>query len=762
VLALDLQGTQSLDHRDRGVARYVRELALAIERLDASAVETYVLNPDLPAPGGIEPLVASGKLRFSDDLDWSHVGALHVASPYELSVPVESIVPPGWRGRLAVTLFDLVSEVLAGDYLADPGLRRRYRARHELVRQADLVLAISQSAASDGERLLGLRRERIVVTPLAPSASFTRWDGEREPYVVYTGGTDHRKNVEGLLRAWGLLPERLRRRYRLRIVGKVDGPTRNHYEVTAGGLGFGDGLDVTGWVSEDDLVRLTQRASLAVFPALYEGYGLPVAEALACGTPVIASNTSSLPELLPADALFDPTDVQDIAGAIERALAHPPVVGWTRRTWDDVAADTLAAYATTSPFCRVERRGLRHVPHDRTHRGRRRVAVVTPLPPVPGGVSTYSRRLLTALAAQAEAGGVDVHAFVDGAPHERAAVEEAVTNAPGGVRAHHLGAFERLEAIDGPFDRLVVTVGNSEHHTGALDLLRRRRGRDAVVLAHDVRLTGLHRFAAWQHPDATPGGFHATLHRMYGGALPIAVGQDGRVDADDAERWGVLMARDVIARSARFLVTSPFAAHLARVDARDAADRAKVAVVPFAVADGDTTRAGSGDGPPVVASFGLVDDRKQIALLTEAMAAVRRTHGGARLVFVGPTALDRVDGAELTGRVGDDEYRRRLAAATVAVQLRATTNGESSAAVGDCLAAGVPTVVTGIGAARDLPDAAVRKVAPDVSAADLAAVITALLDDTAERRRMSEAALAYAREHTFDAAARALYRVLFD
>ena len=777
MLAFDLQGAQSLDHRDRGVARYVRELALALERLDPSAVGVYVLNPDLPSPGGVEPLVATGKVRFSDEVDWSSVGTLHVASPYELSVPIGRVVPKRWHGRLVVTLFDLVSEVLAPEYLADPGLRCRYRARHELLRQADLVLAISSSAADDGARLLGLRPERTVVVPLAPSASFVprsepgSGGGEREPYVLYTGGTDHRKNVEGLLAAWGRLPARLRDRYRLVVVGKVDEPTRNHYEVTAQRLGFANGLEVTGWVPEDELVRLTQRASLAVFPALYEGFGLPVAEALACGTPAVASNTSSLPELLPPEALFDPRDVDAIAAAIERALTDKThraalvqlATGWPRRTWDDVARETLAAYGS---FCPVERGAVRHVPRDK------RLAVVTPLPPVPGGVSRYSHRLLESLARVASEDGVEVHAFVDGPPHERDAIERATTDehgAPAGVSVHRLGALDRIEALEGEYGAVVVTLGNSEYHTGALDLLLRRASNGShggtVVLAHDVRLTGLHRFAAWQHPGATRGAFHATLQRMYGGALPGTLGEDGHVDAGDAERWGVLMARDAIAASARYLVTSPFAAELARLDARTPADRHKIAALPFAVDAGDVARDDqprAEQQPPIVASFGLVDALKQPELLAEAMAIVRQTHKRARLVFVGPSALDDVPSAEVTGRVTDDEYRRWLEVASVAVQLRAATNGESSAAVGDCLAAGIPTVVTGIGAARDLPDRAVRKVGAGVTAAELATVIAGLLDDDGRRRAMSDAARAYARENTFEVAAAALYRVLFD
>ena len=96
----------------------------------------------------------------------------------------------------------------------------------------------------------------------------------------------------------------------------------------------------------------------------------------------------------------------------------------------------------------------------------------------------------------------------------------------------------------------------------------------------------------------------------------------------------------------------------------------------------------------------------------------------------------------------------------MAVQLRASTNGESSAAVGDCLAAGLPTVVTDIGAARSLPPDAVVRVPADVSVDDLAATLGPLLSDEGRRRSLATAARAYADAHTFDVAAEALYRLV--
>lgn len=759
-MLLDLQGAQSVDHRDRGVARYVTQLALAAERMgDRSPVEAYLLNPDLPLPGNIEPLVASGKLRFVDEPGVYRPGArLHLASPIELSIPIDRLLPPAAREagvRVTATVFDLIPLSMPATYLEDPGQRRRYLTRLELLRAADRLVAISDFVAGDVVERLGVPAARVRAVPLVAAPSF-RPDPSmaRERVVLSTGGSDGRKNLEGLLDAWARVPAPARAGWRLVVAGSLPTLFRNHLEVMAERLGVARSFECTGFVSEDDLVRWNQRAGLVVFPSLAEGYGLPVMEAMACATPVIAGDNTSIVELLPPDLRFDAGSPAAMADAIVRALADPPAPpALPERTWDDVAAATFS-------FCE----GLPVPSTGRpSQQRRRRVAFVSPLPPQPGGVADYSAKLLDALRSRVD--DVTVDAFVDGPPHHRDDVLAA------GAGARPLAALDRVEAVAGRYDDVVVALGNSEFHTGGRAWLATHRGR-ATVLAHDVRLTTLHRFAPWQHPEGAPGGFHATLQRTYEGRLPPALGERGELTADEAERWGVLMARDVVADSRRFLTTSAFAAELARLDAR-AEHRDRIGVVPFALGPAGLAPEPAPDGDPLVVSFGVLNRLKQGLLLVEAFAAAAPS-GRARLVFVGPAGDDdRADviaaaeaaGAagrvEVTGAVDDATYRRWLARAWIAVQLRATTNGESSAAIGDALAASLPTIVTGIGANRALPDAAVVKVGPDVRAAALAGELRSLLGDDVRRRAMAAAARAHAESSTFAAAADALLAALY-
>jgi glycosyltransferase involved in cell wall biosynthesis len=756
-----------------------------VEEVAPGRVGAFLLNPDLALPGGLERLAASGRLRPSDEATFEPGAVLHVTSAYELSVPLRRLLPEAAeqaRVPVVVTLYDLIPEVLADPYLADPGLRQRYRARHHLVRAADAVLTLSEATRRDAVDRLGLDPARISVAGAGVSGDFVppasreaaaRAAAELVPglaprFVLYTGGTDQRKNVDRLLVAWSKQPASVRRSVQLVVACRLQPLERNHFEVLARRLGLEVGLDLLlpGFVPDAALLALYQGTELFVYPSLYEGYGLPVAEALASGAPVLAADRSSLPEIVTPPALFDPTDPEAIAAALTRALTDDGVrrellarSGRAPTSWTEVARRTVAAYDAVGSRP-GERRPVRHRPRPF------RIGFVTPLPPQPSGVADYSYRLLGELRHHAE-----VHALVDGPPHYRA--EQRAAAAPAGVEVHPVAALGRVEAIDGPFDAVVYSLGNSEFHTGALAALRRRPG---VVLAHDVRLTDLYGFGPHQHPGAVPAGFQSALQAMYGGRVPDDLGTSGWLEADEAERWGVLMAREAAALSERFLASSDFAATLARLDAAPA-DRHKVGALPLAL--GVHAPAPPADparpGPPVVASFGLVNALKQTGTLLEAFAVVAKVEPDATLAVVGPCGeVDReVLRAQaerlglggrvvLTGRVDDDEYGRWLERATVAVQLRRATNGETSGAVGACLLSAVPTVVAAVGPARDLPDDAVAKVPAGVTPADLAACITELLADAERRRALGRAATAFAAERSFARTAEALYGLLRD
>lgn len=401
------------------------------------------------------------------------------------------------------------------------------------------------------------------------------------------------------------------------------------------------------------------------------------------------------------------------------------------------------------------------------------VAVVSPLPPIHSGVADYSDRLLEALAGALES--LEVPVLIDCFADGRDITPDDPVLPRGMSSWFDARRFIRVDQVRGGYDRVLYVAGNSEFHTGALSALRSRRG---TVLAHEVRMSGLLELTS-RRSDTVPGGLEGALRRAVGDDAFDALELPGPVTAADVERLGLFLVREIASLADRVLVSSESSRALAVAEAPELADR--FAVLPFALARRPEeleaiarARSGRRAARPLVASFGIVDPHKLPRLLVEALAAVR-TEPAPDLVFVGPVgdtvakelsgvaaSLGVAERVRITGHVEQADYLDYLGRASVAVQLRASFAGESSAAVADCLAAGLPTVVSNLGWMRELPDDVVTKVnsSAEDAAVTLAATIDALLVDEDRSASLGERAARYAAERTYERAATELASLL--
>ena len=353
--------------------------------------------------------------------------------PLEMSVPEDRLLPPGARAAgvpWVVTFYDLIPHLMPDYYLEDPGLRRRYRARLQSVRTATAVLTLSEASRADIVEHLGLDPRRVFVVGAGTSDRFVppasrpeaaaaaaarpcRGCGRR--IVFYIGSYEKRKNLEPLLEAWSRLPEAVRARWQLALCCPLRPLERNHLLHRADQLGIADSVCLTGFVDDDTLLLLHQGSDLFVFPSLYEGYGLPVAEALACGAPVLAADASSLPEIVGPEALFDPTrsgaDRRGHRAGPDRRGAPLAAAGGAGRaptSWAEVATATMDVYSLVSrQGAATDRAGLAPPAGARPGAGWPSPA---PLPPDGGPVADWNLELLEALAGRAD---LDVQAFAD-------------------------------------------------------------------------------------------------------------------------------------------------------------------------------------------------------------------------------------------------------------------------------------------------------------------------------------------------------------
>ncbi|HEX3561219.1 MAG TPA: glycosyltransferase [Solirubrobacterales bacterium] len=774
---IDVQGCQNTANFERGIARQAAESTEGLLRVAPEVIHTVGLTPLLPVPSSLDFLHGTGLLGWVSGRGSEpdpRPSIYHVTSPFEGPSPTVTLEEqwPHWARRagvrLVITLHDLIPLLFPEHYIdPDPLISSPWLARLGIVRAADHILAVSQSSAADAVEHLEFDENRITVIDAGTSTQIAAMVGSREEaakivrrrlpslrdgFLFYVGGADWRKNVKGLIEAYGRLPDRLRDRHQLVITYKLDRRGRDALEDFAKRQGIRPGqLLLTGFVPDRELSALYRLCALFVFPSLYEGAGLPILEAMACGAPVVGSNVSSVPEILgDLRAAFDPADPCDIAACLERTLQSEAELERLRRvsadraahfTWDRVAGKAIEGYerALSAPGHR-----------DTRPRRTKRLAVFTPWPPDASPSAAYSRQLVERLADHAE---VDV--IVAGSASNDAYDRSLEPR----VRLWAAGDFDWAHELR-DFDRILYVLGDSPIHLHAIEGLISRPG---TVIAHDVRFGRLYESMKpefWENPV----WMREKLYGMYGDRIPAG---DLRRSPDDPEvqaRFGIYMSQEVQSHAERILVHSRCAADVLRMDRLPGDPGAETVVVGRGIPERALGRNGERPaGELRVISHGAGERPEAIDLLLHGFAALAKERPEARLVLLGhlEEAAERRlhetasnlrigDAIEMRGHLDGADYWRALAESDVAVQLRTSSDGEVSGSVCDCLAARVPTIVSAVGWLRELPSPAVLHVPRDCAPSALAVQIEEVVEDPGLRKRIRAAQDEYAEANSYE------------
>jgi alpha-1,3-rhamnosyl/mannosyltransferase len=262
--------------------------------------------------------------------------------------------------RITATIYDMTCWLMP-EMHTPPNVAATKRYAERVLKHADRLIAISESSRNDAVRILGLREEAIdVIYPGIP-ANFGTAQGDIQrvrhefrlarPYVLFVGCVEPRKNVAKLLDAWEILPRSVRADHELVIAG----PIGWNSEAVAERLLYPEaGIRYLGYIAEQDLPGLIAGAAAFVYPSFYEGFGFPVAQAMAAGAPVITSNVSSLPEVAGnAAILVDPHRAEEIRDAVLQILQSPALAQRLRAEgiqrakqyhWDVCARKSLAFF----------------------------------------------------------------------------------------------------------------------------------------------------------------------------------------------------------------------------------------------------------------------------------------------------------------------------------------------------------------------------------------------------------------------------------
>jgi glycosyltransferase involved in cell wall biosynthesis len=326
--------------QNAGIGRYTRGLVAALAEADHGNAYTLFCAGQSPReavwPQNFSVRTTPVPARLLT-IGWHRLGlptaAERLVGDCDIFHAPDYTLPPLRAAHGVVTVHDL--SFLRVPECAEPSLRSFLeRAVPPAVERASHVLADSESTRRDLIELLGVKAEKISVVPPGIEATFrpvrdpARLAAVRAKYqlpewfLLSVGTLEPRKNFPRLISAYAQMRRQTGLPHALVIAGKPGWLYQEIYDRVAA-EGLGDSVRFTGFVPDPELAALYTLADLFVFPTLYEGFGLPPVEAMACGAPVIASNNSSIPEAVGSAALLvDAQDVEALADAMARVLGN--------------------------------------------------------------------------------------------------------------------------------------------------------------------------------------------------------------------------------------------------------------------------------------------------------------------------------------------------------------------------------------------------------------------------------------------------------
>ena len=643
-----------------------------------------------------------------------------------------------WEWPSAAVVYDFIPHDFPENYLAQIGDRVRYSAQLLRLSHYDTLFPISGYTHRRLNALGAAEGAQVAVTGVAlRDAMHPRCHEQSRPEgalrrILVPVGDDWRKNPDVAVRAHAASLVLQLARVELIITGIHASAVRDVLMEMARRLG-GDPslLKFVPHITDGAFRDLYRTCGLAVVPSVVEGFSLPVVEACANGTPVLVSDCDAHLELIadPRDS-FAATDDHALRLLLEDCLTRPDSLVERR----DRQAGMWRRF-TNKKVCErfwtvVERLCASRVrPLVGGHRGRPRLAVLTPMPPIPSGCADYSAAMLRTLARSA-----DVSLFTE---TERPRVPEGVAFA---------GPPQRYPHLSSGYDAVVSVIGNSHLHRHEFDLVL---DHGAAVIAHDARMLDF---------------YVHILGRAR--AIEVACVEARRpVGSNEIDFWlqnprhlPVVFLSEIAAASRPMMVHSAVTVDIVRqlynrecvklpfVPSRSFVDEE----LSPAAREAAKSRLGINPNEIIVATFGEVHLDRAPGELIWAVEQLRGWGYPARLVFIGNAASEPVldwlaltaESADVAGHVSvasdtrcEATYRDWLVACDVGVQLRTYGLGGLSGALLDCIAAGIPTVSNDhLAAAMEAPSY-IARVRDNLSATRVAEEIADMIDCGLHRQR---------------------------
>jgi len=794
-ILIDLQPCQG-ESSFRGIGRYSMSLAKAIVRnrkdneiyllLNGAFIDSIELIKKefkelLPAKNIITFFIPTPVAQMNLENIWrSKVGELireyailnikpdivHISSLFEGFVDdiVTSIGQFSNDIPTSVTLYDLIPLINKRYLESHPSFKKWYFKKIDFLKKANLLLAISESSKKEAVEYLNINEDKIINISAAVDEKFrtiSMSDDLRDkifhkyniekPFMMYApSGFDQRKNIDRLIDAFSKLPKGIKENYQLVITSKIPDGNKKDLEdkIVKAGL-TKNNIVITGYVPNDELIAMYNLCELFILPSLHEGFGLPALEAMACGAPVIGSNTTSIPEVIGReDALFDPYSVESIANKIKEVLTNDnfrnELIEYAIKrakefSWDKSAKIAIEAFENLyKNIFALKTANYHHIENKKP-----KLAYVSPLPPERSGISTYSAELLPYLAKH-----YDIEIIVD---QEKVTDEWISKNLP-------IRDVEYFKTNVNSYDRILYHMGNSPFHKHMLSLLEYYPG---VVALHDFYLSHL---INWINHMQDSSFLFKELYRSQGYSALKFLKEEGIEETI----WKYPSNLNILQNARGIIVHSEFSKKLAKEfyskvnfdnwyvihQLRRLSEKLDKAEC--------RKRLGISEKDFLICSFGLLGSTKQNhrvlgAFIKSSLAKL----DNVKLVFVGENhggeygqnLLDTIkqnnlkNKVTITGWTDDEAYRLYLSSCDMGVQLRTNSRGETSRAALDCMAYGIPTIVNANGSMAELSKDAVYMLEDDFKDKDLLKAMEDLYLDKDKRGKISSNAKNYIEKH---------------
>lgn len=648
--------------------------------------------------------------------------------------------------RMFSTVHDLIPMILSPDWSKE--ILSEYKRRITFLQEHNEIelLCNSEATKQDIIRLTG-RDTLLHVTPLA--ADIKKFYRPRKiqkntapVMIVFTGGFDYRKNIEGALKAFSLARKSCPGNSQMQeaqfiLVCNATDSKRQEVDHLASELDLEGHVQLTGFIPDEELAKLYNTCDVFFFPSLYEGFGLPILEAMLGGAYILSANNSSLPEVCGGNAMLcdakDPADMADKLCAAVAASRTEPLEEKIKRqeyaktfTWEKTAKETLSFFEGKQLNFNGEKE---------------KIAIVTPWPPQKSGIANFEFRLLPYLFKY-----YFVDIYID-STYEMGNNHWA-ENLYGGIYS-----LVELDTYHQKYSHILYQIGNSsQYHTEIYKMMLKYPG---VAEIHDYIV----------HALFYQGLFLQGEEELYRTALYIGYQKAGLSQFRAIKEFGhqpdeqrFPMSHAIVKQSKATIVHNSWSSQQIGNE--------NVYVIPLACFEANRSasdediekfrdRIGHSDDEILIGCFGFVNFNKRPEVLLASLDRLIAQGYHVRLAFFGQTNLPTLsqqidqlpcrDQVTITGFLDRKEYEIALELCNIVVNLRYPSMGESSGTLCEALKYHKPIIVSDVAQYQEYPDEVCWKVPVGKGEVEtLAAQIAYLIDHPSVRMKLGENAGAYA------------------